>query len=151
MAVIADWINTLPPPPLDLPLPWQHQDIGNVGSLGAASYAGGVLTITASGDDIWNNADAFHFAYQPFNGNGEIFCRVATVQNTDPWAKEGVMIRESLDAGSTHAFVCVTPGNGVAFQRRTATSGASEHTAGPAVTAPYWVRLTRTNTTFTAW
>jgi hypothetical protein len=61
------------------------------------------------------------------------------------------MIRENLDANARHALVAVTPGNGVAFQRRTTTGGSSAHTAGARVAAPYWVKLTRAGNTFTAY
>ena len=58
------------------------------------------------------------------------------------------MIRESLDADSTHAFTAITSGNGAAFQRRTIQGGLSSHTAGPAVSAPYWVKLVRNGNNF---
>ncbi|HQK38068.1 MAG TPA: Ig-like domain-containing protein, partial [Bacteroidales bacterium] len=77
--------------------------------------------------------------------------RVASQTNTDGWAKAGVMIRESLTAGSRHAFTCVTPSNGLAFQRRTSTDGISDHTSGGAGTAPVWVRLVRSGNTFTSY
>jgi len=35
--------------------------------------------------------------------------RVDSIENTDPWAKVGVMIRETLDCDSAHAFMLVTP------------------------------------------
>jgi regulation of enolase protein 1 (concanavalin A-like superfamily) len=41
--------------------------------------------------------------------------------------------------------------NGLAFQRRVATGGVTTHTAGGSATAPYWVRLTRSGNTFTAY
>jgi len=53
------------------------------------------------------------------------------------------MIRETLDVGSKHAFACVTPGSGVAFQGRTTTDGSSFNTNQTDVTAPYWVKLER--------
>src|SRR5690606_28832324 len=42
-----------------------------------------------------------------------------------------------------HAFLLATPGTekGVAFQRRTASGGISEHTAGPAIGPPVWLKL----------
>ena len=132
-----------------LPSPWQQAGVGSVTPAGSASFASGTFTVRGAGADIWNNADAFHFVYQTLNGNGEIVARVTGVQNTDAWAKAGVMIRGSLAAGSTHAFMCLTPGNGVAFQRRLATGGASAHTSGGAATAPRWVRLTRNGNTLT--
>ncbi|MHC4752662.1 MAG: sugar-binding protein [Planctomycetota bacterium] len=59
----------------------------------------GTYTMTASGYDIWTNADGeeldeFHFAYKPLNGAGSIIARVDSVEDTDPWAKAGVMIRD---------------------------------------------------------
>lgn len=130
-------------PATALPVPWQHQDVGAVGLTGDATHTAGAFTVSGSGTDIWNNADGFHFVYQPWTGNGEIIARVGSVGNTDPWAKAGVMFRESLTAGSRHAMLVITPGNGSAFQRRVATDGVSTHTAGPVVAAPYWVRLVR--------
>jgi hypothetical protein len=35
----------------------------------------------------------------------------------------------------------VTPGQGSAFQRREEPGGSTIHIGGPAVTAPYWLRL----------
>jgi hypothetical protein len=125
-------------------------DIGNVGLVGNTAYANGTFTLKGSGADIWGSADAFHFAYQPLTGDGSIVARVASLTHTHAWAKAGVMIRENLDANARHALVAVTPSNGVAFQRRASTGGSSAHTAGAAVAAPYWVKLTRAGNTFTA-
>lgn len=150
ISVLAQWINSLPLP-VGLPSPWEHQDVGNMAFAGDANYSIGAFTVDASGADIWNAADGFHFVHRPLNGDGIIVARVDAVENTNPWAKAGVMIRESLTAGSTHAFMAITPGNGAAFQRRTATGGASTHTAGTSVTAPYWVRLVRSGNTFTGY
>jgi len=60
------------------------------------------------------------------------------------------MIRESLEAGSKHASVVVTPDNSCSQQYRNATGGASASTdwTGAAVKAPYWVRVTRTGNSF---
>jgi hypothetical protein len=75
---------------------------------------------------------------------------VAAVQNTDSWAKAGVMIRETLAAGSRHASMFITSANGVAFQRREAADGISLH-VGAAGAAPRWVKLVRAGNLFTAY
>jgi len=106
--------------------------------------------MSASGTDIWGTADEFRYAYKRLAGDGTITARVQHVGNTNSWAKAGVMIRETLDPGSTHAMVVVTPGNGVSFQRRRITGGASEDTTQPGIQAPYWVKLTRQGSTFKA-
>jgi len=110
----------------------------------------GSFTVSAAGHDIWDLADEFRFVYKQLNGNGSIVARVDSVEPTDPWAKAGVMIRETLDPGSKHAMVAVTPGNGVTFQRRLFTSNSSVSTTQAEVVAPYWVKLTRNGNTFTA-
>jgi regulation of enolase protein 1 (concanavalin A-like superfamily) len=141
-----------PPPPIGpLPSPWLAMDIGNVGLVGSASYTNGTFTLSGSGTDIWGTTDAFHYVYQPLNGNGQIVAKVTNIANTNSWAKAGVMIRENLDANARHAMVVVTPGNGVAFQYRRRTGRSSYHTAGASVRAPYWVKLVRTGNTFKAY
>jgi regulation of enolase protein 1 (concanavalin A-like superfamily) len=107
------------------------------------------ITMTAGGTDIWDTADEFHFAYKQLSGVGSITARVVSITNTDVWAKAGVMIRESLEPGSTHVMMVVTPGQGVSFQRRITTDAGSEETTQTDITAPQWVRLTRTGNTFT--
>ena len=107
----------------------------------------GTFTMTASGADIWNvngvEADQFHFAYKMLTGAGSIIAKVNSVDNTNGWAKAGVMIRESLNPDSAHAFACVTPSNGVAAQGRPSTGGVSFNTNQTGVAAPYWVKLER--------
>jgi hypothetical protein len=71
------------------------------------------------------------------------------VDNTDPWAKAGVMVRETLGAGSKFAAVYITFGNGCRFQARLDTDvAATSDTAvviaeQTAITAPYWIKLER--------
>lgn len=132
-----------------LPSPWQNRDIGSVAIAGSASYSGGTFTVRGAGSDIWNTLDEFHYAYQTLNGDGTIIARVASVQNTNVWAKAGVMIRDGLSDAARHAMMVVTPGSGSSFQRRTAVGGASTNTQGPVVVSPYWVRLVRTGSTLT--
>jgi len=109
----------------------------------------GTYTITAIGADIWNQADEFHFAYKTLTGVGSIEAQVLSVTNTDPWAKAGLMIRETLAAGSKFAAVYITPANGCRFQARMDTGVAATSdtavvtTQQTAITAPYWVKLER--------
>jgi hypothetical protein len=109
----------------------------------------GTYTMTAAGVDIWDTSDEFHYAFKTLTGPGTIIAKVESVENTDPWAKAGVMIRETLDADSKFAAVYITPGNGCRFQARTdtdvdATSDSSIATVEQmAIVAPYWVKLER--------
>ena len=120
---------------------WFRGYSGSVGSFVEAPA--GTYTMTASGADIGDAADQFHFAFKTLNGAGSIVARVNSVQNTNASAKAGVMVRETLDAGSKNAFACVTPGNGVASQGRTSVNGTSFSTNQTGITAPHWVKLER--------
>ncbi len=134
------------------PLPggWSTTDIGAVGAAGSASGSGDAFTVQGAGADVWGTADAFRFVYAPLTGDGSIVAQVTGEDYVSSWTKAGVMMRETLAAGSRHAFMLVSPGKGLAFQRRLSTGGTSTNTSGGAGTAPQFVRLTRAGTTFTA-
>ena len=133
-----------------LPAPWQNMDVGAVGIQGNTQITDGNWTIQASGGDIWNDADQFHFVYQPWTGDAEIIARVTSVQNTHDYAKCGVMVRESLNDDSKNAFIGITPLK-TTFQRRTLTGGTTSSTTNNGFVAPRWVKLTRVGNTLTGY
>ncbi len=133
-----------------LPSPWSEADVGAVGAPGSATYANPVFIVNGAGADVWGSADAFHYVYQPLSGDGTIVARVASVQNTAPWAKAGVMIRGSLSPGSAQGFMLISAGKGASFQRRTANGGASTSSSGSLSAPPRWVKLTRSGNVITA-
>ena len=97
--------------------------------------------------------DTCRYSYRTLTGDGSITARVDRVTNTNPWAVAGVMIRNTLDAGSVYASVFMTPENGIQFHRRLAlgAGGSGTTTADAAAAkAPYWVKLTRKGDVFTA-
>ena len=122
-------------------------DIGGPGVPGSASFADGSITVVGGGADIWNASDQFNFAYQTFNGDGTIIARVGAQGDSDPWAKGGVMFRNTLDANSAWALMALTPGNGATFQSRDTSGNLYYNTSGASV--PDWVELVRSGSTFT--
>ncbi len=120
---------------------------GSVGSF--IEGPAGTFTMTGSGTDIWDVGtagdyhDEFHFAYMTLTGAGSITVRVVSVENTNAWAKAGVMIRQTLEGGSRHAFAAITPGNGVASQGRLDPGGISFNTNQTGITAPHWLKIER--------
>jgi hypothetical protein len=72
------------------------------------------------------------------------------VEETDPWAKAGVMIRETSAPDSRHVFMAFSAGNRLAFQRRTAATGETVSSGDAGGAAPYWVRLVRTGDLYRA-
>jgi regulation of enolase protein 1 (concanavalin A-like superfamily) len=132
-----------------LPSPWLAGDVGVVGVPGYAVYDGGVFTVVGSGADIWDTEDGFHYMYQPVSGDGAITARVREERNTNPYAKAGVMLRESLAANGAHVILDVRPGGEVEFMMRSATGSSTTFIAGASVPFPAWLRLTRAGTTVT--
>ena len=130
---------------------WRTADIGAVGAAGAAAQQGGIVTLGGSGTDIWSQRDAFRFLSHAARGDVTLTTRVLQVEDTDPWAKAGLMIRESSEPDSAHVLVCVTPHNGLEFQQRAATGvPATSVTIIPGLRAPYWLRLQRRGDEFNA-
>ena len=113
--------------------------MGYVGSF--TEDPAGTYTMTATGADIWDTSDEFHFAFKELTSAGSIIVKVESVEQTDPWAKAGVMIRDTLDADSVHAMVVVTPTQGVSFQRRRTVGAASIGTDIAGIAAPQWVKI----------
>ena len=109
-----------------LPAPWEGQDVGSVRIVGMSACSEERFTVKASGADIWGQADAFHFVAQPLSGDCTITARVVSLENTDQWAKAGVMIRTSLKPESAHVFVCISPVGNCSLQWRAKAGVAAE-------------------------
>jgi hypothetical protein len=144
--------NPPPPPPGgSVPSPWLTQDVGSVGITGSASYSNGVFTISGAGADVWGTADAFRYVYQSVSGDSQIVARVTAVQNTNTYAKAGVMLRESTAAGAAHVILDVRPDGSIEFMTRSATNGATNYLAGATQPTPAWLKLARSGNTVTGY
>jgi hypothetical protein len=133
---------------VSLPSPWQTADIGNTGVTGSSICVNGLFTVFGAGSDIYNTADAFRYVYLNGSGDCDVMAQVLTVGNTDPWAKAGVMIRETLSTNAANVAMVLTPGNGVSFQCRTNTGGPTTFSNSADKQTPCWVRLIRSGNIF---
>ena len=130
------------------------QDIGPYSADGSSNYdtATNTYTLLGSGADIWGTSDQFRFLATSFgSGGGSIVARVTAVENTSSWARAGVMFRDSTDAGSMYAAAFATPGNGIAFQWRSSTGGSTSQAVVSGITAPAWVKVVRSGTSYSAY
>jgi ABC-type transport system involved in multi-copper enzyme maturation permease subunit len=115
-------------------------------------------------------SDSFYFVRQPLAGNGSITVRLTALAGRyathlsqpgqdptagmhpglQPWAKAGIIIKESTRPGSAYAAVMVTGSHGVRMQ-----SDYTHDSAGLAGTGsaahPRWLRLTRVGDTLTGY
>ncbi len=136
-----------------LPEPWKHQDIGPAQVPGTAEHTAGVFTLQGT-MDIWGQADGCHLAWQALHGDGELVARVSAMENPGgaPHAKACLCIRESPDAGSRHATVCVTATDGTQFFYRDTPGGKTtgiapgaeaRKTSVPKGQFPCWLKIVR--------
>ena len=68
----------------------------------------GVLTIQASGNDVWNEGDS-ELVGTAVRGDVTMTAKILerpTSANKDGWVKAGLMVRKSLDPAARNGFVC---------------------------------------------
>jgi hypothetical protein len=109
--------------------------------------------------------DRFYFVSMPLDGNGSITARVNSmtgqirlpdatpgvrnvVAGVVPWAKAGLMVKESTEQGAAYAAVMVTGAHGVRMQHDF-TEDVAGGAQGVSPGSPRWLRLSRDNDTIT--
>jgi hypothetical protein len=129
---------------------WRQVDVGTP-IVGSMRESRGTITVTAGGDDIEQFGDSCHFVYHRLSGDGRIVARVVNLfgRNLHPWAKAGVMMRQTLEPDSRQATMFITPVHGTAFQHRLDRPHGFWHASGPMSKVPVWVRLVRDRTAVT--
>jgi hypothetical protein len=137
-----------------LPSPITSHDIGAVGLQGQASQLRNTIAVLGDGGDIWGIADAFRFAYRDITKPGLVSAQVITQQNTYPagwheaaalnqYAKSGVMIRESVDAGAPSVILDVKPNGELEFMARYAAGWPTIYLGGATTPGQHvWLTLT---------
>lgn len=130
---------------------WSKTDIGG-DPAAAPLLVSQQLRLYGGGGDIWGNSDVFTYLYQGGKaGSFTIDVKVDSIQNTNNWAKGGIMVRQSLAANSPNAAILITPGNGITFQRRVLSGGTSTSTVAAGQSVPKWLRLKRSGNSFFAY
>jgi hypothetical protein len=111
----------------------------------------GTWTIQGGGGDIWSTADEFHFVWQALAADGTLSARVVSQTSTDPWAKTGIMLRQTSDPGATYYFAFVTPSNGINVQYRASQGAVAASLASIPGTVPAYLRVARSGNTYSAY
>ncbi|MEM6784110.1 MAG: T9SS type A sorting domain-containing protein [Bacteroidota bacterium] len=139
--------------PMSVPAPWLTDDVGTVVP-GRATYEPNTETFALTGGgDVWGEADAFRYVWQPALGDVSILARIPAIDGPQAWTKAGLMIRDGLDPSAAHVFALTTRDAGPHLQTRIA-AGASMDSAPldttAADTTATWLRLDRVGDLFTA-
>lgn len=129
-----------------LPAGWSQADIGAPALLGSASINGTTWSVAGAGNDIWDNADQFHYVYRDLPGDGTIVARVLSQTATSDWAKAGVMIKQSTTPMSSYVAAFLSPNHGVHLQY-----DYLHDVDGGAGGTRTWLKLSRVGSTITAY
>ncbi len=126
-----------------LPDNWDFAEIGQTGAKGFPLHDNGTFELNFDGNDIWNKSDSFGFVYTKLSGDGSISVRIKSVQNTNAWAKFGLMIRDSLEPDSANAALLSVPSGNAVFQSRDQNGADTSSDSAGTDSHPLWLRLTR--------
>jgi len=111
-----------------------------------------VFTVKGAGAQIYGTSDAFHFVYQPLNGDGTLIARLVSVQGGASYAAAGVMIRNTLDPASANAKTADWPAyNGIYFDLRATAGGGTSEPASVTAVPPCWIKVSRSGTSFSSY
>jgi hypothetical protein len=91
--------------------PFTNLDVGSPQMAGSARRVETGWDIVASGVDIWEKADQFHFVFEDVSGDFDIAVRVESFTPAHLYSKAGLMIRDSLSADSAHLMFLVFADN----------------------------------------
>ncbi|MEO9871501.1 BspA family leucine-rich repeat surface protein [Ekhidna sp.] len=86
----------------ELPYYWSNIDIGSPRLDGSATFSNGVFETEGNGR-MGQTANSFHFVYQSLQGDGEIIAQLTRMREAH-WDHQGIMIKETLDPGSSYAM-----------------------------------------------
>jgi TolB protein len=120
-----------------------HADVGTVLPPGSATYdsAQKTFTLSASGENMWLSADAFHFVWKKVSGDVALNADITfTGSGGNEHRKAVVMVRQSLDADSAYADVALH-GNGLTSLQYRDAKGALTHEIQANVNGPARVRI----------
>ena len=90
--------------------PWKAQNIGSYNFSGKAGTANGMITITGTKNNLFEENDAFYYMYQNVKGNGDLSAMLRSQTDLNNKAYSGIMLRSSLDDGS--AFISMSRKSG---------------------------------------
>jgi len=121
------------------------RDIGGPAVAGGSEAAEGGYNVSGSGEDIGGVSDQFHFEYRSLSGNFDLRVRLAGFTPANPFAKAGLMARNTLTANSAFAAVFAAPGSAGCFFMRRSKAGQEASSTGrfPVNYPSLWLRLKR--------
>jgi len=131
----------------ELPPAWKAQDIGDVDAPGLVTMRDGVFSISGSGNFPKPTRkgpalDRLFFAGQQWVGDGQWTVHLNDIDAQSPGTSAGLMVRDSLDPGSTDTDLETTTLGAGAFANRPV-ANTPARPVPLSIAPPVWLRLTR--------
>jgi hypothetical protein len=136
-----------------VPTNYTTADIGSPATAGTSitNNTDGMVTQEGGGTGIGGTFDQFNFIYASVNGNVSYSVQIAAQLGAGTGAVAGLMLRGSTAANSAFADVAVVEGQGIEFQWRSANGATAQSVSVPSISAPVWVKLSRSGNSITAY
>src|SRR3972149_5374737 len=128
-----------------------NNDVGAVKIKGSAQFDAETKQyyITASGENMWADTDAFHFLWRKTSGDQKLSTNITWVgEGGHEHRKAGVIIRQSLDPDAPYVDA-VVHGNGLICMQYRDQKGGQTHDILSAVKGPAAILLERDGDLFT--
>jgi len=128
-------------------------DVGHTSKPGNTLEQDGTYHMTASGWDMWNQKDSFHYFSQPWAGDVDVKVRMSEFTNhaNRHYSKGGLMLRSDNSPDATWVGNFLSYRKGVYFQRRKSKGNGSGNSANNWRTNPpqreMWLRIVKKDAT----
>ena len=138
--------------PISLPDSWFSTGTSEVPiSFPTTMFTSGMFVVGGMGD-FWGTIDSGWLAARPVSGDAQIVARVRDQSSTHPFAKAGVMLRQSVNENAAQVILDLKPDGGIEFMARRAARELTEYLAGAVAPVPDpWLKLVRTGDLVTGW
>lgn len=120
---------------------WNNGTVGDEIGDGGYTINGETVQFSGSAGDIWSGSDDFHYRYKRLRNDCSITVKLDSFSSEHPWARAGIMMRKSLDAGSPHVMLCQTKDHGYNLHNRLLQDGGSGQ--NELTESSPWLRLVR--------
>jgi hypothetical protein len=141
-------------------------DIGSTGFTGSAVEDGfsntGAIAVKGAGADVWGPADSFQFVHSVSfvsTTSGTFTIRVVSLEDTHPFAKAGLMVREGsvnssvdfdLPPNAPSVILDAKPNGGLEFMARLCAGCDTIYLGGAQLSFPGYISIEKNGLTFTA-
>lgn len=118
--------------------------------------SGDSFGIYGGGADLWGGTNEFGSIYQEdaMKDGTTVTTRVVSQDNTGPWARAGIIVRNDMEENGSAGFVnlAITPGNGCALTWDSNNDGYLDQFSQKAsFSGPVYLKLTKNGSTFTGY